>query len=525
MARLEFEALFGGAAGGGKSDALLAEALRQVSIPHYRGLIVRRTYPQLEALISRSMEIYRAVYPKARYNKTEGVWRFPSGAVIIFGSMQHENDKHKYQGRPFDFVGFDELTHFTYDQYMYLFSRCRPNGPGTRTYIRATANPGGVGHAWVKSRFIEAGPPLRTIWRKSEITMPGGKKQTVMRDSIFVPSRIFDNQALLDNDPDYLANLAMLPEAERNALLYGDWNSFTGQVFREWRDDPAHYRDMKWTHVIEPFMPPRHWRCWRGFDFGYAKPFSVGWYVADERGKIYRVRELYGCTDEPNHGVELHPAEIARQIREIETTDPLLMGRQITGVADPSIFDESRGQSIANMMASDPYFVTWSPGDNARLAGLAQYHYRLAFDGEGEPMFQVFNTNRGFLRTVPALVYDEKRVEDVDTSMEDHCVTGDTQVLTDKGWLTIKDMAGADWQVVSHDGKLHRCCDVRMTQKNVDVYTIETYDGRSVTATANHRFMLADGTWKQLDELTEGDELYEVHADEGCQNQRYDTGI
>lgn len=420
MARLEFEALYGGAAGGGKSDALLAEALRQVGIHHYRGLIVRRTFPQLEALISRSMEIYPAVYPGARYNKTDGVWRFPSGAVVIFGSMQHEQDKHKYQGRPFDFIGFDELTHFTFDQYMYLFSRCRPSGEGTRTYIRATANPGGIGHAWVKSRFITSAPPMRTTWSKTEIRTPEGKTMTVMRDRIFVPSTVFDNKALLDNDPEYLATLAMMPEAERNALLYGDWDSFTGQVFREWRDDPTHYQDGKWTHVIEPFTPPRHWQCWRGFDFGYAKPFSVGWYMADERGKIYRVRELYGCTSEPNHGVELHPAEIARQIREIETTDPLLKGRQITGVADPSIFDESRGQSIANMMAAAPYFVTWIPGDNARLAGKAQYHYRLAFDGEGEPMFQVFNTCAGFLRTVPALVYDEHRVEDVDTSMEDH---------------------------------------------------------------------------------------------------------
>ena len=420
MRRLEYECLYGGAAGGGKSDALLAEALRQVHISNYRGLILRRTFPQLEALISRSMMLYPLIYPKAKYNSSQHAWRFPSGAVIFFGSMQHENDKHKYQGKPYDFIGFDELTHFSLDQYMYLMSRNRPTGPGTRIYIRATANPGGVGHAWVKSRFIDAAPPMTPLTSEYPVTLPDGTQKVMKRDRIFVPSTVFDNQALLENDPNYLASLAMLPEAERNALLYGDWNSFEGQVFREWRDDPEHYHDGLWTHVIEPFMPPMHWHVWRGFDFGYAKPFSVGWYAADERGKIYRIREFYGCKSQPNKGVEMHPVEIARQIREIETTDPMLRGRQITGVADPSIFDESRGQSIANMMADSPNFVIWQPGDNTRLAGLAQYHYRLAFNDMGEPMFQVFNTNRGFLRTVPSLVYDEKHVEDVDTSMEDH---------------------------------------------------------------------------------------------------------
>lgn len=420
LARREYECLYGGAAGGGKSDALLAEALRQVGIANYRGLILRRTYPQLEALISRSLSMYPAAFPRARYNTSQHVWRFPSGATIFFGSMQHEQDKTKYQGKPYDFVGFDELTHFTADQYTYLMSRNRPSGPGTRVYIRATANPGGIGHAWVKARFIDAAPPLTPIIGEYRVNTPDGKSITMRKSRVFVPSTVFDNQALLDNDPDYLATLAMLPEAERDALLYGNWSSFEGQVFREWRDDPEHYHDGRWTHVIDPFYPPRHWVIWRGFDFGYAKPFSVGWFAADERGKLYRIREFYGCTGEPNHGVQMHPGEIARNIREIEQTDPMLQGRKIIGVADPSIFDESRGQSIANMMADAPNFVTWTPGDNTRLAGLAQYHYRLAFDADGECMFQVFNTCRDFLRTVPSLVYDEHRVEDVDTSMEDH---------------------------------------------------------------------------------------------------------
>ena len=420
MQRPEYECLYGGAAGGGKSDALLIEALRQVDVPNYRGLIIRRTYPQLEALISRSYELYPRIYPQAVYNSSMHRWRFPSGAVIFFGSMQREEDKHQYQGKPYDFIAFDELTHFTATQYMYLMSRNRPTGPGTRVYMRATANPGGVGHGWVKERFIDAAPPMTPITSEYKVITPDNGSIIVRRNRIFVPSTVFDNQELLKNDPNYLATLASLPEAERNALLYGDWNSFEGQVFKEWKDDPAHYQDRLWTHVIAPFNPPDYWKCWRGFDFGYAKPFSVGWYVADTEGKIYRIREYYGCTSSPNTGVMMHPQEIARNIREIESTDPLLRDRQIFGVADPSIFDESRGQSIANMMGDSPNFVMWGKGDNTRLAGLAQCHYRLAFRKDGDPMFQVFNTCKGFIRTVPTLVYDEHKVEDVDTSMEDH---------------------------------------------------------------------------------------------------------
>lgn len=421
MERPEYECFYGGAAGGGKSDALLIEALRQVGIPHYRGLILRRTFPQLEALISRSMELYPKIYPGAKYNGTEHRWRFPSGGSVFFGAMQHENDKYQYQGKPYDFVAFDELTLFSRDQYMYLMSRNRPTGPGTRVYIRSTGNPGSVGHAWVKARFIDPAPPMTPITDEYTVQTPEGKNIIMRKKRIFVPSTVFDNQALLANDPNYLATLAMLPEAERDALLYGDWNSFTGQVFRTWKNDPDHYRDRKWTHVIEPFEIPEHWKIWRAFDYGYTKPFACGWYAAAESsGKVYHIREYYGCTGAPNVGVQMHPYEIARNIREIETTDPLLRGREIYGVADPSIFDESRGLSIAAMMAAHPNYVLFRPGDNTRLAGLAQCQYRLAFDDEGDCMFQVFNTCRHFIRTVPSLVYSETKPEDVETSLEDH---------------------------------------------------------------------------------------------------------
>lgn len=419
MARPEFEALYGGAAGGGKSDYLVAEALRQVHVPQYRGILFRKTYPELEDLISRSHELYGSAFPRAKYNESKHAWRFPSGAIIYFGSMQHTKDRLKYQGRHFDFVGFDELTHFAEEEYKYLFSRTRSSAPGLRTYIRATANPGGPGHPWVKARFITIAKPETRIVQEVQITAPGGKKITMERDRIFIPSSVFDNQILMNNNPDYIASLAMMPEAEKNALLYGDWDSFSGQVFTEWRNDPAGYESREWTHVIKPFKIPEGWLICRSYDFGFAKPFSVGWYAVDYEGCVYRIRELYGCKEgQANVGLEADPAQQARMIREIEETDPNLKGRKISGIADPSIFDVSRGDSIADIMARQG--VYWYPGDNHRLAGKMQYHYRLAFNADGHPLFYVFDTCKGFIRTIPQLVYDEKNVEDIDTTQEDH---------------------------------------------------------------------------------------------------------
>ncbi|MHB1316195.1 MAG: terminase large subunit domain-containing protein [Christensenellales bacterium] len=418
--RPEYEALYGGAAGGGKSDALLTEALRQVHLPHYRALLLRKTFPQLSELIDRSLTLYGAAYPGAKYNSTQHCWTFLSGAKIYFGAMQFAKDRQNYQGKRYDFIAFDELTHFTWEEYSYMFSRNRPSGPGTRVYMRAATNPGGIGHGWVKERFISAAPPLTPVQTAVNVVMPSGEAATLTRERVFVPSTVFDNEALLSNDPMYLANLAMLPEAERQALLYGSWDSFSGQVFCEWRNDPARYDDQRFTHVIAPFAVPKYWRIFRGFDFGYTRPFSAGWFAADHDGRLVLIREFYGCSGSPNCGVRMTPGEIAAKIKEIEQEDPNLKGRQITGVADPSIFDESRGESVAAMMERHPYYVYWSRGDNTRIPGKMQFHYRMAFDREGLPMLQVFSTCKHFIRTIPALVYDVKNPEDVDTAQEDH---------------------------------------------------------------------------------------------------------
>lgn len=418
MARPEYEALYGGAAGGGKSDALVIEALRQVHIPYYKGLILRKTFPQLGELIDKSLNYYPRAFPGAKYNASSHSWTFPSGARIIFGAMQHSKDKVKYQGQAYDFIGFDELTHFLFEEYSYLFSRNRPNGPGTRIYIRATANPGGVGHGWVKERFITAGPPMQTIWEDVQWRDQDGQEHRGRQSRIFVPSSVFDNPALLRNDPQYVQRLASMPEAEKNALLYGDWNTFSGQVFTEWRNDSSHYDDRRYTHVIRPFRVPGEWAIWCGLDWGYSRPFSVGWYAVDRERRMYRIREYYGCTGTPNTGVQLEPAEVARKIREIEAEDPNLKGRQIHRVGDPAIWGSDGTESIGALMERQR--VYFEKGDHARIDGKMQVHHRLAFDEDGVPMLYVFDTCRHFIRTVPNLVYDAANVEDIDTEGEDH---------------------------------------------------------------------------------------------------------
>ena len=174
MRRSEDEALYGGAAGGGKSDALVIEALRQVDVPNYRALILRKTFPQLRELIDKTMQYYKPAFPKARYNASNHCWTFPSGAKIYFGSMFRSQDKYNYQGQQFDFIGVDELTHFTWEEYSYLMSRNRPSGPGTQVYIRATANPGGIGHGWVKARFITPAPPGTRMVQLVDVKKPDG---------------------------------------------------------------------------------------------------------------------------------------------------------------------------------------------------------------------------------------------------------------------------------------------------------------------------------------------------------------
>lgn len=417
MQRFEDEALYGGAAGGGKSDALVMEATRQVRIPYYKGIIFRRTFPQLKELLDKASLYYPRAFPGCKYNASTHTWHFPSGAQIIYGSMKDEASKYNHQGIAYDFIGFDELTHFTQTQYEYLRSRNRPNGPGTRCYMRSTCNPGGVGHGWVKAMWIDAGEPMKTMWEVVDIVHPDGHTEKQRKSKIFVPSSVFDNEILMRNDPGYVARLASMDEATRNALLYGDWNSFQGQVFREWRNDSSHYLDRQWTHVIEPFEIPSHWQIYRSYDHGYAKPFSVGWYAYDGEA-FYRILEMYGCTQTPNTGVEWTTTKIFSEIHRVETEHEWLAGKHIIGIADPAIWQEDGGDSIAKTAADCGVYFT--KADNTRIAGLMQCHRRLAFNDDGFPLFYVFKNCKHFIRTIPPLVYSETNVEDVETTLEDH---------------------------------------------------------------------------------------------------------
>lgn len=418
MSRGEYEALYGGAAGGGKSDALVIEPLRQVHIPHFKGLILRKTFPQLAELIDKSLNYYPRVFPKAKYNDQKHTWTFPSGAKVIFGAMQHTKDRTKYQGQAYDFIAFDELTHFTYEEYSYMFSRNRPNGPGTRVYIRATANPGGVGHGWVKERFITAGEPMQTLWEDVEWRDPSGNKHVKKQSRIYIPASVFDNKKLLENDPEYVSRLASMPEADREALLYGNWDSFSGQVFTEWKNDSNHHHDRINTHVIAPFEIPKTWSIWCGLDWGYSRPFSVGWFAVDHERRLYHIKELYGYTGTPNVGVKWEPSQVAREIKRIEDEDPNLKGRKIMRVGDPAIWGSDGTESIGALFERER--VYFEKGDHARIDGKMQMHHRFAFDEEGKPMLYIFSTCRNFIRTVPNLVYDETHVEDIDTDGEDH---------------------------------------------------------------------------------------------------------
>lgn len=407
--------------------------------PSYRAIILRKTYPQLSELIDRSTALYKAAYPRAKYNDSKHCWVFPSGAKIYFGAMQHTKDRTNYQGKRFDLICFDELTHFTWDEYSYMFSRNRPSkapkGKKTRVYIRATANPGGVGHGWVKERFIDAAEPMSTITEQTEIAMPDGTKKTIARDRVFVPATVFDNQILLEQNPEYLGSLALLPEKERNALLYGDWDTFSGQYFTEFRITPdlkqarEHGCDLtaeelkaqhRWCHVIEPFdiEAKRGWNIVRSYDFGYAKPFSCAWWAIDYDGTMYRIMELYGCTDTPNEGVRWTPDKQFEEIARIEHEHPWLKGRNIDGIADPAIWDASRGESIADVALK--YGIYFHPGDHERIPGWMQCHYRLQFDDNGYSRMYVFSNCRGFIRTVPLMMYDDTHPEDLDTALEDH---------------------------------------------------------------------------------------------------------
>ena len=393
---------YGGARGGGKSWSVRTKA--KLLATHHKGikiLIMRRTYPELQA---NHIDILKQeLVPKwATYNTTDKKLTFFNGSTIKFMYCKNDADLNNIQGHEYDVIFIDEATNMTEKQLRAISVCCRGvnNFP---KHVDYTMNPGGPGHGFIKRLFIDR--------RFTDRENP--------EEYTFIQALVDDNKALMEAQPDYLAQLEALPGKLRDAWRFGRWDVFEGQVFGEFVDSPEHYLDKHFTHVVEPFDIPESWTIYRSFDWGYAKPFSVGWYAVDSKERIYRFKELYGCrSDQDDTGVEWTVNQLAERIREEEESDPDLKGRKIFGVADPAIWQEDGGESIAETM--EKYRIYFDKADNKRLPGKMQCHYRLAFDDKGVPMFYVFNTCKHFIRTIPALIYSETQVEDVDTKMEDH---------------------------------------------------------------------------------------------------------
>ena len=391
---------YGGARGGGKSWAVRTKSkLLAFRYPGIKILIVRKTYKELQNNHIEQLTAELAGF--AKYNRSDKMFRFPNGSTISFGYCANEGDLGQYQGAEYDVVFIDEAGQLQ-ESCIRKINLCvrGTNGFPKRTYY--TLNPGGPGHAYFKRVFVDR----------------NFNPDEDPDDYFFIQAKVEDNKALMDTQPDYLRELENLPPTLRAAWKDGRWDVYEGQFFEDFRDDPEHYQDRRWTHVIEPFEIPDGWTICRSYDFGYGKPFSCAWWAVDYDGTIYRIMELYGCTRTPNEGVKWTPDKQFEEIHKTEMQHPWLKGKTIIGVADPAIWDASRGESVADTAAR--YGVFFTPGDNEHIAGWMQCHYRLQFDEDGYPRMYVFNTCRAFIRTIPTLIYDEHRAEDLDTKMEDH---------------------------------------------------------------------------------------------------------
>lgn len=397
---------YGGARGGGKSWGVRTKAiLLAFKHPGIIQVIIRKTYPELQA---NHIKPIKAMLPVGSYsyNDSKKEMTFPNDSQILFRYLANDGDLDRFQGTECDIMYIDEATQFSEEQFKMLIpcvrgvtARSEDKFP-KRVYL--TCNPGGIGHQWVKRLFVDK--------HYQDNENPD--------DYSFIQAGVRDNKILMEQQPEYIQQLEGLPPKVREAWLNGSWDVYMGQFFEDFYNFPDHYIDRVGTHVIEPFEIPEGWTIYRSFDWGYNKPFSCGWWAVDYDGVAYRILELYGCTNQPNEGVKWTPPKVFAEIHHIESEHRWLKGKKITGIADPAIWDAETGESIADVAAKHQVFFT--PGDNKRIAGWMQVHYRLAFDENGYPMMYIFKNCKAFIRTIPLLIYDEHKVEDLDTSMEDH---------------------------------------------------------------------------------------------------------
>jgi hypothetical protein len=401
-----FEIFYGGARGGGKTDGMLGEWIAHAG--RYgeaaSGLMVRRTREELYDTIERSRQLYTLLGAKL----TDNLWRFPNGARLRFAYLERDSDAEAYQGHNYTRVYIEELGNFPNPAPVFKMMATLRSAKGVPTGFRASGNPGGPGHQWVRARYIDPAPHGMQVITDAESGL----------QRVFIPAKVSDNKILTDSDPSYVARLKQSgsPELVR-AWLDGDWSVIAGAFFPE-------FSMVK--HVIRPFTIPEHWARYRSMDWGSARPFAVYWMAVSDgddtpypRGSLVVYREWYGMQpNQPNVGLKLTAEEVADGILSRES------GEELTGnVIDPAAFNSDGGPSIAERMLVRGCF--WGKADNKRvgqrgmMGGWDQLRQRLkGFDGK--PMLYIFDTCAHLIRTLPALQHDEKRPEDVDTEAEDH---------------------------------------------------------------------------------------------------------
>lgn len=412
------EILYGGAAGGGKSHLIRVCAIAWATdIPGIQIYLFRRTHPDLWKNHMEGPTSFPAMLGEwialgiVKLNLSDGQVIFWNGSKIHLCHCQHEKDVLKYQGAEIHALLIDELTHFTEKIYRFLRGRCRLGGfsipakwKGQFPRVMTGANPGGVGHHWVKQSFIDGAIPLqhRTMDKKD-----GG----MLRQ--YIPARLEDNPTMDEGYADKLSGLGN--EALIRAMLEGDWEIVAGAYFTEFS---------RVRHVVKPFSIPLHWTRYRAFDWGSAKPFACYWIAVSDgtlheypRGALVVYREYYGMKEgEPNVGLKMSADRVAAEIKRKDLKETT--NENGWGVADPAIFAVDGGISIAESMRAEG--VRWRSADNKRKAGWEQLRIRLNGDEDGKPLLFVFETCVHLIRTLPALQHDEHDPEDVDSDQEDH---------------------------------------------------------------------------------------------------------
>ena len=396
LAASETDVLYGGQAGGGKSYSLIVDPLRYAHKAKHRGLILRKTLKELRELIDNTRELYPKAFPGCKYREGDKIWVFPSGAKIEFGYLEREADVYQYQGQAFSWIGFDELTHMpTEFAWNYLASRLRTTDPDIICYMRATTNPGGVGHAWVKKRYITQAPPNESfVYGRNPITdAPLTRK--------FIPARLSDNPTLY-KDGNYQAMLQTLPEVQRKRLLEGNWDVDEGAAFPEFNTE---------AHIIEPFMIPAGWTRVKGVDYGYGSPSAVIWAAIDpDDGTIIVYRELYkkGLTADA----------LGAMMVEMEVDEK----RSILGVLDWAAWNRTgyTGPTHGQILCGPPYEQKLRPADKNRKAGKVQLHERFRIKESGRPGLQIFSSCPNTIREISSIPLDINDPEDVNTKAEDH---------------------------------------------------------------------------------------------------------